>query len=123
MAGPIHRAFWISVGATSVGLGVVGIVLPLLPTTPFLLLAAFCFARGSDGLHRWLVEHARLGPPIEAWRQYGAISRSAKWTATALLGGMLVLSVAMRMPEWVIAVQAIVAVAVGYFLWSRPLPP
>ena len=81
----LARALWLGVGSLSLVAGVIGIVLPLLPTTPFLLLTAFCYARGSERLHRWLISHQRLGPPIEHWRRYGAISRRAKRISRGLL--------------------------------------
>ena len=77
-------------GFLAVGLGAVGIVLPLLPTTPFLLLAAFCFARSSERLHDWLINHPTFGPPILDWRDRGAIGRKAKILATASVGAAFV---------------------------------
>ena len=78
-------------GAISLFLGAVGALIPLLPTVPFLILAAFCFARGSPRLETWLVQHRRFGPHIEAWRSRGAISqygKSAALTAFALSAGL-----------------------------------
>ena len=62
------RTVWLILGFFFTGLAMIGVILPLLPTVPFLLLAAFCFARSSDRFHRWLVEHPTLGPPIRDWR-------------------------------------------------------
>ena len=72
-------------GILSVGLAIVGIVLPLLPTTPFLLLAAACFARSSDRLYRWLITHKQFGPYIENYRTHRAIPRRAKIVTLLLL--------------------------------------
>ena len=77
-----RRAYMIA-GWAAVLLGAVGIVLPLLPTVPFVLLAAFCFARSSPELEQKLVQHPKYGPHIEAWRTRGAISRTGKRAAYA----------------------------------------
>ena len=73
-------------GFLSLLLGGAGIVLPLLPTVPFVILAAFFFAKGSPRLERWLVEHPQFGPHISAWRTRGAISRKGKRAALAAFG-------------------------------------
>lgn len=65
--------------------GLIGILLPLLPTTPFLLLAALCFSRSSTRLHRWLSDHPWFGPPLRQWRQSRSLSRSSKTKALFLL--------------------------------------
>ncbi len=98
-------------------------MLPLLPTTPFLLLAAFCFARGSDRLHRWLLNHEHLGPPIQRWREYRAISREAKWMGTISLLLLVAASYWLGVQPWLLALQGGILVAVGGFLWTRPEPP
>lgn len=77
--------FLLGVGFLSVGLAAAGIVLPLLPTTPFLLLAAACFLRSSDRLHRWLIGHRWFGSYIRDYREYGGITRRAKTGTLVLL--------------------------------------
>ena len=102
------------------GLGIVGAALPLLPTVPFLLLAAFCFARSSPRVHRWLVEHPKFGPPIADWRRSGAIRRKVKWYATVsiLVGFSIPLMIGVRAE--ILAIQAVVLSAVALFIWTRP---
>jgi len=114
------RIFWLLGGLLSLGLGLLGVVLPLLPTVPLILLAAFCFARSSDRLHHWLLTHPRLGPPIEAWRQTGAISRAGKLWATASMAAAFAISVALGVPVLLLAVQAATLGAVALFIWTRP---
>jgi uncharacterized membrane protein YbaN (DUF454 family) len=83
---------WLLAGAgvLSVALGVAGIFLPLLPTTPFLLLAATCFLHSSKRLHRWLLHHKWFGPYIRNYQKYKALPASAKfWTLSLLWGTML----------------------------------
>jgi hypothetical protein len=67
------RAVFVGLGMTALALGVAGIVLPVLPTTPFVLLAAACFARGSTKFHDWLLAHPLFGAMIVVWQQYGSI--------------------------------------------------
>jgi hypothetical protein len=117
------RALWLLVGLVSLGCGIAGIVLPLVPTTPFLLLAAFAFARSSDRLHAWLVDHPRLGPPIQDWHAHGAIGRRAKWLAAAAMAATFGVSVAAGVRLDILALQAVVLLAVAVFILSRPSPP
>ncbi|MBN8957390.1 MAG: YbaN family protein [Rhizobiales bacterium] len=77
------RRVYLVLGLTFVALGFVGAFLPVLPTTPFLILAAACFARSSRRLESWLLDHPRLGPTLRAWRDRGAIPRSAKLMSLA----------------------------------------
>ncbi len=114
------RAVWLFLGILSLILGLVGAVLPLLPTVPFLLLAAFCFARSSAKLHHWLTNHPRLGPPIADWTARGAIGTNAKRWATASIAAAFGLSVLMDLRVELLAVQATVLLGVLTFIWTRP---
>jgi hypothetical protein len=79
-------------GLLAVGLGTAGIFLPLLPTTPFLLLAAACFFRSSPRLYNWLIAHKRFGRFIRQYREHHAISRRARLATLSLLWGTLAFS-------------------------------
>lgn len=114
------RVLWLMGGATSLALGVAGIALPLLPTVPFLLLAAFCFARSSERLHDWLVSHPTFGPPIDDWRRSGAISRRGKWAATVSIAAAFLLSLALGVGAKILLIQAVTLGCVLLFIWTRP---
>lgn len=80
---PALRYLYLAAGLACVALGFVGAFLPVLPTTPFLILAAACFARSSRRLERWLLDHPRFGPLLRDWRERGAIPRKAKMMSLA----------------------------------------
>lgn len=114
------RALWFLGGALSVLLAVVGIALPLLPTVPFLLLAAVCFARSSDRWHQWLLTHPRFGPPIADWQRSGAIRKPAKIGATVAVILSFLLALWAGAPTVALSVQAVVLCCVMLFIWTRP---
>lgn len=110
---------WLLLGLASTAAGLAGIVLPLVPTTPFLLLAAYCFARSSPVLHNWLLTHPTLGKPIDDWQRHRAISRRTKVTSIAVMAAAYAGSVIAGFPPWILLLQASVLVAVGGFILSR----
>ena len=115
----MSRHFWTVAGFLSLAVGAIGVLLPLLPTVPFVILAAFCFARGNPELERWLVEHRVYGPHIQAWRERGAISRKGKIAATAAFAFSIVLAAIFSPWPWVMA-PVIAAVVTGSWIWTRP---
>ncbi|MBI2423611.1 MAG: YbaN family protein [Candidatus Hydrogenedentes bacterium] len=97
----VRRPAWIAGGHAAFVLALVGVVLPLLPTTPLLLLAAYCYARGSVRFYLWLVRNRYFGPIISAWREHGTMPRRTKAAIMAALVavmGATVLFVAPVMP-------------------------
>ncbi len=119
----IRRIIWASIGFLALLLGLIGIPLPLLPTTPFLILAAFCFSQSSERLHRWLMSHPTLSPPIKNWQRYGAISQKAKLGAGAAMLGALVISYLLGVNFYILIVQIVVLIGVSCFIFTRPGPP
>lgn len=118
----VRRWLWLLLAYLCLGLGIVGIFLPGLPTTPFVLLAAYAAARGSKRLHAWLLAHRVFGPMIRDWEATGAVSRKAKYWA---IGTMALCAVIffLTAPKWWMAVigTGIMAI-VGTWLWLRPEP-
>lgn len=113
------RAVYLFLGIASVGLGIVGIALPILPTVPFMLLAGFFFARSNPAWERRLVEHPRFGPPILAWRERGAISRRGK--TAALLALTISAAVGLWMlPDYWRYLPLAVALVCGTWIATRP---
>lgn len=92
---PLARAFLIVCGFIAVGLGILGILLPLLPTTPFLLLASFCFIRSSDRFYHWLLNNRLLGTYIRDYVEKRAINRNVKWLSLVILWSTILLSISM----------------------------
>ena len=114
------RGLWALAGGFALACGMVGIALPLLPTVPFLLLAAFCFARSSQQLHDWLITHPKLGAPIRDWERSGAISPAAKRLATLSIAAAFGISLALGLRPLILTVQGLTLVGVLVFIWTRP---
>lgn len=114
------RFIWAALGLLSVGLGMLGVVLPLLPTVPFMLLAAFCFARSSERLHNWLLSHPQFGPSITDWQERGAINPRVKRISTIAIAGVFGLSLILGVKTTILVIQAVVLSCVLLFIWTRP---
>lgn len=115
----MKRHFYLVSGWLSLALGALGAFLPLLPTVPFVILAAFCFARSSPRLEAWLLNHATFGPHIVAWRDKGAISRKGKVAASVMFAASIVLALLFAPWPWVM-VPVVVAAVTGTWIWTRP---
>ena len=111
------------VGLAALAAAMVGVILPLIPTTPFVILAAFAFMKSSSRLHKWLITHRIFGPVILDWREHGAISRPAKTVAIASMGAIFGISLLLQMPLHVLIPQAFVLAVCMWFVGSRPAPP
>jgi uncharacterized membrane protein YbaN (DUF454 family) len=118
-----RRIAWLILGLGAVGCGLAGAVLPLVPTTPFLLLAVYAFGRSSPVLQNWLMAHPRFGPSIAAWRTHGAITRRAKHVAVGAIATSFAAMLAAGAPLSLLAVQAVVLALASVFILSRPDAP
>ena len=118
---PWVRGLLVGAGALCVALGVIGIFLPLLPTTPFMLLAAACFARSSRRFHGWLLANRTFGPLIREWEQHRSIPRRTKLTAIVLMSLVLAVSIVFFVrPPWLQGLLAAFGVALAIWLYRIP---
>ncbi len=114
------KFLYAGLGLICVALAVIGVVLPLLPTVPFLLLAAFFFANSSERLHNWILAHNLFGPMIQDWNDHRAIRPGAKKAATVSIAAVFSLSLILGAPSHVLIIQSIVLSCVLVFIWTRP---
>lgn len=114
------RILFVTMGIISLVLALAGVVLPLLPTTPFLLLSAFCFARSSEKLHDGLLHHPYLGTTIRDWRKNGSISKGNKTYAMIVIFLTILISVFLDVPPAVLLIQIMVLSVVSLFILTRP---
>jgi uncharacterized membrane protein YbaN (DUF454 family) len=116
------RLIWLAVGGVALVLFVIGAILPLIPGTPFLILAAYAFARSSPRLEAWLLNHRRLGPLIRDWRGGGAIARPAKRAALTAMVATPVITWLLGAGWVVLAVQIVALTCAGLYVATRPEP-
>lgn len=118
----MRKKLLIVVGTVSLGLGLVGIVLPLLPTTPFLLLAAACYMRGSKRWYNWLMNHRYLGPYIRDYREGKGIPLTTKIGAILLLWATISYSALFVVPPWLWLRVLLFGIAIGVTVHLVKLP-
>lgn len=113
------RTAYLAIGLLSLLLGGIGLFVPLLPTVPFVILAAFCFARSSPRLEAWLVTHPTFGPHIQAWRRNGAISRRGKRAAWLAFAASALIGLALLQLPWSLVPLAAALIG-GSWIATRP---
>lgn len=114
----IKRAIMLFCGLLSLLLGVAGIILPVLPTVPFILLSAFCFARSSDRLYNWLHQHPWFADGLKQWQQNRAIRKSLKRRAYLVCAISFTISILLSPLLWVKVLLFCCAVGLGCFLYN-----
>lgn len=108
-------------GGVALLLGLAGIFLPVLPTTPFILLAATCFAKSSPRFHAWLLARPVAGPIIREWQQYRAMPRKAKRAGYLLMALSFGTSILIMDSPWHRLMLAGLGIVLAYFLWRVPV--
>jgi uncharacterized membrane protein YbaN (DUF454 family) len=121
VASPTVRALLIAGGSVFTAVGFVGVVLPVLPTTPFLLLAAFCYARSSQRLYEWLLNTRGFGPLIRQYRDHRTIPMKAKVIAVTMIAVTISLSAVFAIPLVPVKVLVVaIGIAVSGWILSHP---
>lgn len=111
---------WRFVGLTAFVLGLIGLFLPVMPTVPFMLLAAWAGSKGWPELEQYLLDHQHFGPHIRNWRETGAISRSAKSIATVMFSGSIVMVWLLPLHQYLQTGLTVFMVSVVFWMWMRP---
>jgi len=117
---PMLRWLLAGVGLLALVLGIVGIFVPVLPTTPFILLAAVCFARSSERFHRWLLDHHLSGPLIREWALHRSIPRKIKRFAYLLMVLSFGSSILIVPALWLKGLLAVLGIVLAAVLWRFP---
>lgn len=116
----LRRLLWTLAGLVALLLGAIGVVLPLLPTTPFVLLAAYFFGKGSPRLRAWLIGHRTFGPLIADWEAHGAIPRPIKRLAVTVMALAFLASVIAGLGWMILTIQAICLSGAAVYILTRP---
>ena len=111
----VYLTLWKLAAATAFGLGVIGVVVPGLPTVPFMILAAWAASKGWPKFEAWLLNHARYGQHIRNWREHRTIPRRAKIYATGMMLLSTLMLIAAELNPWLLA--SILFVMAGTLIW------
>ena len=119
-----YKNLWLkALGLLLVALGIIGIVLPVMPTTIFFILALTCFTRSSPALEHWLLNHPRYGATLQQWQAHKVVPIKAKcYAAIGMLIGFIFLLYSAA-PIWVIYLVAVIEISVMIYLILRPSAP
>ncbi|RRD42609.1 DUF454 family protein [Comamonadaceae bacterium OH3737_COT-264] len=120
---PVMRTLLHLLALLCLALGIVGVFVPGLPTTVFILTAAWAAARSSPRTHDWLLGHKTFGPTLRNWEEGGLVSRKSKYTASLVMAASVGVMLLTNMPKPAIAFTAVCLACVAIWLWLRPEPP
>ena len=116
-----HKIFFLICGFLSLFFAIVGIFLPILPTTPLVILAAYCFSKSSKRLHQWLLNNPYFGEMIKDWESFGMIPLKAKIIATSMIIPSFAYTfIFVPVAVWIKVVVAFIGAYALHFIWSKP---
>lgn len=118
----MSRYIYLVLGWLAVAVGAIGVVLPVLPTTPLMILAAFLFTKGSPRARSWLIDHAHFGPHIQNWEGQRAIAPRAKRLAVITMAVVFAISLMLGLKWWVLLIQGACMGPAAIFILTRPAP-
>lgn len=118
----VKMVCWRALALLSLALGGIGVVLPGLPTVPFVLLSAFAAGKGWPKFEEWLLAHPKWGPPIQQWRSAGVVPRKAKWFASVMMLCSVLLLWLSGASLWLKLAVSLLLSLVAFWLWRRPEP-
>jgi len=120
----VARYVYVAIGLLFVGLGALGVVLPVVPTTPFLLISLWAFARSSQRLEAWLLAHRLFGPRLVEWKKHRVIPWSVKLTAWgSMIASLTLMIVTGRSPIAIVGAASVMAIGATYVASKPSKPP
>lgn len=115
-----YRQILIVIGIVSVIAGVIGLFLPIMPTTPFLILAAYCFSKSSKKLHHWLLTRPHIGATLREWEEHRVIKKSVKWTVTfIMIISFTGTTIFVSTPVWAKVIMNLVGLVALIYIWMQ----
>jgi len=122
MPGKHARLGYLLLAYTATAIGIAGVFLPLLPATPFLLVAVWAASRGSQRVRDWIYDQPRFARLINDWQQQGAVPLSAKWLATAMMIASWSFLLWLEYHWGIVLGLSLFFLTIAIFLWTRPNP-
>ena len=118
----VRKGVYFVIGSISLAAGVIGVFLPVIPTTPFILLSAWCFFRSSEKIYQWVISNERFGPTIENYQEGRGITKNTKIRAIVMMWLAITLSVYFFITNiYLIALLYVIAVGVSIYLFRLPI--
>lgn len=114
------KTLWLIGGWIALGVGMIGVVMPVMPTVPFLLVAVWCFSQSSPRLRNKILRNRQFGPPIRDWLKRGAIPTRVKWITVIAMSCGVAFGLWAGFPMWLVAAQALICLSVAAYVVTRP---